>query len=82
MSFGTAHIDFSRRGDYDGGIEVWKGETVPMKHLKLRRLLCFAAALALAIPALSLRAAERVSPMVQLPGVREVVRFDGDAYLV
>lgn len=28
-----------------------------MKHLKLRRLLCFAAALALAIPALSLRAA-------------------------
>ena len=32
--------------------------------------------------ALSLRAAERVSPMVQLPGVREVVRFDGDAYLV
>ena len=28
-----------------------------MKHLRLRRLLCFAAALALAIPALSLRAA-------------------------
>ena len=28
-----------------------------MKHLKLRCLLCFAAALALAIPALSLRAA-------------------------
>lgn len=32
--------------------------------------------------ALAQRAAERVSPVVQLPGLREVVRFDGDAYLV